>query len=103
MSAHNFSRIFRDCTGETPADFVELVRVDAARRSLEGDDAAIQRITIDCRFTNADIICRAFCGGSVLGRLRIGRGFVASALLGWFGDFVILAIHRGIPPILCIT
>jgi transcriptional regulator GlxA family with amidase domain len=35
MSARNFTRIFRQETTTTPADFVERLRVDAARRMLE--------------------------------------------------------------------
>ena len=35
MSERNFSRIFRDLTKMTPADYVEATRIDAARRLLE--------------------------------------------------------------------
>ncbi|WP_229209917.1 DJ-1/PfpI family protein [Duganella sp. Root1480D1] len=34
MSVRNFSRAFKSETGETPADFVEAARLDAARRLL---------------------------------------------------------------------
>lgn len=35
MSPRNFTRIFRQDTGMTPAEFVERLRIDAARRLLE--------------------------------------------------------------------
>lgn len=60
MSVRNFSRVFHDETGSTPADFVERVRVDAAKRLLEDSDKALQRIAMDCGFTNVDLMRRAF-------------------------------------------
>ncbi len=67
MSVRNFSRVFRDQTGETPADYVELVRLDAARRLLEGGEASLQAVALACGFSNADVMRRAF-----LRRLGIG-------------------------------
>lgn len=60
MSVRNFSRVFQTETGITPTDFVELARVDAARRLLEDSDEPLQRIAPQCGFTNADIMRRAF-------------------------------------------
>jgi len=60
MSVRNFSRIFRNETGRTPADFVELVRVDAAKRLLEESDTPLQRVAAYCGFTNVDLMRRAF-------------------------------------------
>jgi transcriptional regulator GlxA family with amidase domain len=34
-SVRNFTRVFQQEAGMTPADFVEIARVDAARRLLE--------------------------------------------------------------------
>ncbi|CAM3640931.1 HTH-type transcriptional regulator CdhR [Vibrio aerogenes CECT 7868] len=60
MSVRNFSRLFRRETGGTPADFVELARVDAARRMLEDSETQLQRIASQCGFTNVDLMRRAF-------------------------------------------
>ena len=60
MSVRNFSRIFQREAGETPAEFVELARVDAARRLLEDSDILLQQVAIRCGFSNADIMRRAF-------------------------------------------
>nr|WP_281261009.1 helix-turn-helix domain-containing protein [Agarilytica rhodophyticola] len=60
MSVRNLSRVFLKETGETPADFVEQARVDAARRLLEENDLPLQRIASHSGFSNPDIIRRAF-------------------------------------------
>src|SRR6202044_1011357 len=38
MSVRNFTRVFQTETGNPPAEFVEMARVDAARRLLEDSD-----------------------------------------------------------------
>lgn len=60
MSVRNFTRVFQAEAGITPADFVELARVDAARGFLEDTHEPLQRIAPKCGFTNADIMRRAF-------------------------------------------
>ena len=60
MSVRNFSRVFRDEAGVTPADFVEAARVDAARRMLEDTVIPLQRVAPRCGFTNVDGLRRAF-------------------------------------------
>jgi transcriptional regulator GlxA family with amidase domain len=60
MSVRNFTRVFQQDAGMTPADFVEMARVDAARRLLEDTDTPLQRIASRCGFANADTMRRAF-------------------------------------------
>ena len=60
MSVRNFSRIFQRETGGTPAEFVELARVDAARRLLDNSDMPLKLVATRCGFSNADIMRRAF-------------------------------------------
>lgn len=67
MSVRNFSRTFQSETGSTPADFVELARVDAARRVLEDSETPLQRVASHCGFGTADTMRRAFIR-------RIGTG-----------------------------
>ena len=45
MSVRNFTRVFQEETGTTPADFVEMARVDAARRLLEENGIAVAVVT----------------------------------------------------------
>jgi transcriptional regulator GlxA family with amidase domain len=67
MSVRNFTRVFQSETGSTPADFVELARVDAARRLLEDSEMPLQRVASRCGFRTADTMRRAFVR-------RIGTG-----------------------------
>jgi transcriptional regulator GlxA family with amidase domain len=67
MSVRNFTRVFQDEAGMTPGDFVEMARVDAARRLLEDTDRPLQRVASGCGFANPDMMWRAFLR-------RIGTG-----------------------------
>jgi transcriptional regulator GlxA family with amidase domain len=67
MSVRNFTRVFQSETGITPADFVEMARVDSARRLLEDTETPLQRVASRCGFTNPDVMRRAFVR-------RIGTG-----------------------------
>lgn len=60
MSVRNFSRLFRKETGNTPAEFIELARIDAAKRLLEDTDIPLKRIAGRSGFTNVDVMRRAF-------------------------------------------
>ena len=60
MSVRNFTRVFQAETGSTPADFVEMARVDAARRLLEESDTPLQRVASRCGFASPDTMRRAF-------------------------------------------
>ena len=60
MSVRNFTRVFQSESGITPADFVEMARVDAARRLLEDTDTPLQRVASQCGFASPDTMRRAF-------------------------------------------
>lgn len=60
MSSRNFSRVFRNEVGETPAAFVEKLRVDAARTHLEATDESLDVISKRCGFGSADSMRRSF-------------------------------------------
>jgi len=60
MSVRNFTRVFQSEAGVTPADFVEMARVDAARRLLEDSETPLQRVASQCGFNNPDTMRRAF-------------------------------------------
>jgi transcriptional regulator GlxA family with amidase domain len=60
MSVRNFTRVFQGETGITPADFVEMARVDAARRLLEETDTPLQRVASQCGLGSPDTMRRAF-------------------------------------------
>jgi len=60
MSVRNFSRAFKSDTGETPADFVEAARLDAARRLLEESASPLKRVAARSGFHDQNSLRRAF-------------------------------------------
>ncbi len=60
MSPRNFARVFRHEVGETPARFVERVRVEAARRRQEESEGSLELIARQCGFGGADSMRRSF-------------------------------------------
>lgn len=60
MSARNFARLFRSETGDTPAQFAERARADAARLRLEQTIAPIETIAEECGFGNSERMRRTF-------------------------------------------
>jgi transcriptional regulator GlxA family with amidase domain len=60
MSPRHFARIFRAEVGITPAQYVEDVRVEVARRLLETSDRAIDDIAREAGFGTVETMQRAF-------------------------------------------
>jgi len=60
MSLRHFTRIFRETMGVPPAQYVERMRLDAARMMLGNGKGRISQIASAVGFTNADSFRRAF-------------------------------------------
>lgn len=60
MSPRHFARIFRHEVGITPAEFVETMRVEAARRLLEAGYESPKRVAARCGYADANGLRRAF-------------------------------------------
>jgi transcriptional regulator GlxA family with amidase domain len=60
MSPRNFARLFRCETGETPAQFTERARTNAARLKLEQTVVPVETIAKECGFGNAERMRRTF-------------------------------------------
>jgi transcriptional regulator GlxA family with amidase domain len=60
MSPRNFTRLFAAETGSTPAAFVEEVRVERARRLLEGTAMPIEEVADRSGFRSGDVLRRVF-------------------------------------------
>ncbi len=60
MSPHHFARVFAQEFGVTPARYVEQVRVETARRQLEGAALSVAAIAAACGFGSADVMRRSF-------------------------------------------
>ncbi len=60
MSVRHFARVFTEEVGETPARFVERVRLEAARHELETTPDTLDRIATHCGFGTAETLRRVF-------------------------------------------
>jgi transcriptional regulator GlxA family with amidase domain len=60
MSIRNFARLFRQDTGMTPAEFVERVRLDEAKRLLDDPATPMQRVAQLAGFRDMIRMRRAF-------------------------------------------
>ena len=60
MSERSLRRAFIDETGETPRDFVERIRIDAARSLFEEAQQSVQMVAAYCGFETVDNLRRAF-------------------------------------------
>lgn len=60
MSSRHFSRVFTEQVGETPARYVERVRVEAARAELESTTSSLDLIATHCGLGTAESLRRAF-------------------------------------------
>jgi transcriptional regulator GlxA family with amidase domain len=60
LSPRHFARLFHNEVGITPAAWVEVTRVTAARRLLEDGQNAPKQVAVLCGFARADTLRRAF-------------------------------------------
>ena len=60
VSQRSLSRLFRSSMNVSPADFVERVRIDLARRRLLDTDEHIETIAVNCGFGSLRRMDRAF-------------------------------------------
>ncbi len=60
ISPRHFARLFSAEVGETPAAWVEALRISAARTLLEEDGDAPKQVAAKVGFANADTLRRAF-------------------------------------------
>jgi transcriptional regulator GlxA family with amidase domain len=60
LSERHFARLFTAEVGESPARYVERLRVEAARRLLETGDAGLAAVARHCGFGSAETLRRAF-------------------------------------------
>lgn len=60
MSPRNFARVFRTETGTTPARFVEKLRLETARQSVETTAISLQQIARDTGFGDPERMRTAF-------------------------------------------
>jgi transcriptional regulator GlxA family with amidase domain len=82
MSPRHFARAFAAETGITPARYVERVRLEAARRSLEDGAEPIAEVATACGFGTAETMRRVFLRALEVGPAEYRRRFQARASAG---------------------
>jgi transcriptional regulator GlxA family with amidase domain len=60
MSPRNFSRVFREQVGQTPARYLQQLRLEAAKRRLAESDLTVEKVALDCGFGSAETLRRTF-------------------------------------------
>jgi transcriptional regulator GlxA family with amidase domain len=60
VSERHLTRLFRRELGRTPGQYVEQVRIQAARALLESGDASVAAVARACGFGSAETLRRAF-------------------------------------------
>jgi len=60
MSARNFARVFALELGNTPARYVEQVRIEAARTQLASTEDSVEKIASRCGFSSSELLRRCF-------------------------------------------
>jgi transcriptional regulator GlxA family with amidase domain len=60
MSPRNFARRFREAIGATPAQYVQRLRIDAARRMLTEGDLLTGEVAVRCGFGTIETMRLAF-------------------------------------------
>ncbi|MFT3927174.1 MAG: DJ-1/PfpI family protein [Myxococcales bacterium] len=77
MSVRNFGRVFRAETGTSPADYVERVRVETARRLLESTQHNVDVVAAESGFGTPEALRRALARRAGISpreyRARFGR------------------------------
>lgn len=60
LSPRHFARSFRRQVGVTPGQYVQQLRLEAARRRLEESDDSVQQVATACGFGSAETMRRSF-------------------------------------------
>ncbi|MDY7228635.1 GlxA family transcriptional regulator [Hyalangium rubrum] len=79
MSPRNFARAFREQVGLTPAKYVEKLRVEAARSSLEATRRTVKEIATEVGFGTLETLHRVFRRSLGVTPAEYRRRFSASA------------------------
>lgn len=60
LSTRHFQRIFQECTGRSPIDYLLHVRIQKAMELLRRKERTITEIAFDCGFTDSNYFTRQF-------------------------------------------
>jgi transcriptional regulator GlxA family with amidase domain len=79
MSDRNFARCFKDEVGMTPGRYVEIARVEVARRLLEDTDDSVATVARTAGFATTETMRRVFLRALRTGPMEYRRRFRADA------------------------
>ncbi|MCP3097826.1 helix-turn-helix domain-containing protein [Myxococcus sp. K15C18031901] len=82
LSPRHFARQFRSAFGQTPAAYVEQLRMEEARRRLVEGDGGIEQVALAVGFQSADVFRRAFERRFGVAPSLYRRGFGAEPVRG---------------------
>ena len=60
VSPRHLSRLFRRDTGQSPAEVIEKIRIEAAQRALTSRGAGLEAVAAEAGFGSAEVMRRAF-------------------------------------------
>ena len=60
ISSRQFNRRFKDSTDETVTKYIQLVRVEAAKKALEQSDLTFEKIALNVGYENVSFFRRVF-------------------------------------------
>lgn len=60
MSGRNFSRRFRQATGNTPLEYLQRVRIEAAKKLLENTRDGVETIALQCGYEDLSFFRKIF-------------------------------------------
>lgn len=60
LSERSFLRRFRSATGQSPAEYVQTLRIEEAKQMLEAEDTPIERIAAEVGYTEPSSLRQAF-------------------------------------------
>jgi len=60
MSVRNFSRRFRQATGNTPLEYLQRVRIEAAKKLLENTRGSIENVALECGYEDISFFRKVF-------------------------------------------
>ena len=75
LSRSHFSRAFKNSTGQTPRDWLQMARLAQAKELLEQTDLSISQVGLECGFADQPHFTRMFSRrfGMTPGRLRTAQ------------------------------
>ena len=60
VSPQHLCRVFKECTGKRPTEYMNMVRIENAKKLLLSSEHSIETIALWCGFDNFNYFCKTF-------------------------------------------